>query len=51
MTRYQCPFCECMHRSENQPRCSSHGMGFSPRCAGCVQALQAIQALCGGGQS
>lgn len=51
MTRFQCPHCEGIHRSENQPACRTHTLGFSPSCPGCVQALQAIRELCGGGQS
>jgi hypothetical protein len=51
MTRFQCPHCEGIHRSEDTEPCSTHTLGYSPRCPGCVQAAQAIKALCGGGQS
>lgn len=49
MTRYQCPFCEAFHRSEEMPTCPTHTLGYSARCETCVWAAR--QTPCGGGQS
>lgn len=48
MSRYQCPFCHALHRSEDLPRCPVHGMGYAPRCAQCRQVAEVR--LCGGGR-
>ena len=38
MTRYQCPFCQALHRSEDNPVCPRHGVNHSSGCAECVAA-------------
>ncbi|WP_371781713.1 hypothetical protein [Streptosporangium subroseum] len=46
MSRYQCPLCQAIHRSENLPRCATHSYGYDPACGGCVTAV--AQTPCGG---
>jgi hypothetical protein len=44
--RYQCPHCSAFHDRDAEPKCGTHGLGYSPRCATCVQLAK--QTSCGG---
>lgn len=46
MHRYQCPLCSRIHDRDLEPKCATHGLGYSPRCAGCHQV--AATPPCGG---
>lgn len=40
MHRYQCPDCQRMHDRDLEPKCSSHGLGFSAKCGECVHLYE-----------
>lgn len=42
MSRYQCPLRSGIHRTENTPRCSTHGSGSARGCAECVRVAALI---------
>ncbi|MEV4383407.1 hypothetical protein [Streptosporangium sp. NPDC049644] len=48
MSRYQCPLCSGIHRSEDLARCPLHTYGYDPACENCRDAVALIP--CGGGQ-
>ncbi|MEU6725432.1 hypothetical protein ABZ917_17130 [Nonomuraea wenchangensis] len=35
MTRFQCPHCEAFHRTEDIPKCRTHGLGYGRNCSKC----------------
>lgn len=45
MHRYQCPHCHAFHDRDREPKCGTHGLGYSPTCA---QVAAQIAQTCGG---